>query len=1242
MYWLSLLPFSLFLVSVLSAPTYFDKSASAQKASCLGYRCVGLVEVTLAQIMGENWDLLFLCDALQTCSSEEKSCSDLEEWQIQVVDLTCDFILKRASTSTISPATSQQPSQQATLGTTSSPPNPVQTPTVGSILFSDIGESSSISEAEASTDSSTSTFEQFTAPMIGGPMDVEPSSPETPSSTEPDVSTSSTSAVPEVFTDLAIELPTSAPEASTESATSVHSTSEPVSTDSSTFEPSEGLPHTLPETPETSSPEPEPSTSAIEPTTLEPSTSESAALTDSSSSTFEPTATFTWPPSENPGNLSTEPEASTDTIEPSTLEPSATESFTLPTQTPDSSSTEPEVSTAPTVPTTFGPSTFEPENPATLETSSSEPGPSTHPTQPTFEPSATEPFTLLPQTPETLSTEPESSTSPTEPTTFEPSTSGPDVTFEPSTTEPFTWLPPWAIETSSTEPGSSTAPTELNTFEPSTSGPEFTTDFPTLETDATFLPTTTETEPPVTEPTFWTTPTTPPSTSTPLKVLTSVCQKRLLDSGSFAEDTITRAFEFLELNVDRQHQCLIINSGLYIQHAVDSVREVCGQSDAEFVSILWNFARHAYRCDKKTYKNSVGGPISEDCLYANVFTNEYCFEKKNCSVMIAIHGGDFVYESASAFNPEILINNFVGQNRNIVVVSLNYRLGAFGFRQLAGDVGGRNLGLFDILAGVKWVRREIRSFGGNKDRITLMGHSAGAELSALFSISPLSKGLIHQQIVMSDVGFEKLSKVQLKKAYSCLRSKPAEEILDAEMLVMRDTTYYFGPPNVDGEFIVDYPDNVFRDNSVFPINTMIGTTTAELRDNIYINEPKNANNQEELLKDVCEHIGFEIYKEPERFVDQCVRYYGNDTQAQYLSDDMEFYSRAISTANLPLSENTKVYLYSYAYSGAGRAFNKYLNVTSPHHSEDFIYVFGTHRGVFAPKDYIIEHMYTGMFANFINFGNPRLSEDQPWLQYTKEKREHFVINFDANFTIPGKREYYYTNAMNFWHNAGEKTFREHFSKSLDTFHIVNLNTPIVSHIDGISSDGDKKFEQTEILFKMLFLAFILFLSAPVVTIPNSCFAPEIRNEARNCVNTLGPMYDKLKAALAGSWKSPNISKDINDFCITSVNCYKSLQLCAGIDKNLISEIDGICDLYNFQSGKFKDCYQKMDSNNYDNCVYSFFMSPLYVDAPTNRQRCQSLKSNGKCVKKKTQDVCSKDYASDFDDHLDGQLKRFSC
>uniref|UniRef100_A0A1I7UWC8 DUF19 domain-containing protein n=2 Tax=Caenorhabditis tropicalis TaxID=1561998 RepID=A0A1I7UWC8_9PELO len=151
----------------------------------------------------------------------------------------------------------------------------------------------------------------------------------------------------------------------------------------------------------------------------------------------------------------------------------------------------------------------------------------------------------------------------------------------------------------------------------------------------------------------------------------------------------------------------------------------------------------------------------------------------------------------------------------------------------------------------------------------------------------------------------------------------------------------------------------------------------------------------------------------------------------------------------------------------------------------------------------------------------------------------------------------------------------------------------------------------------------------------------MQNEARNCVNELTPMYDNLRRALAGTWKSRNITKDINDFCGKAVKCFKNLQVCAGIDTNLVYNIDGVCDLYRFKSGKFDGCYQKL-SDNYGDCVYSFFMSPVYVDAPTNRQRCQNLKSNGKCVKGKIQSKCSKDYANDFDDELDGQIKRFDC
>ncbi|KAF1753774.1 hypothetical protein GCK72_020331 [Caenorhabditis remanei] len=494
----------------------------------------------------------------------------------------------------------------------------------------------------------------------------------------------------------------------------------------------------------------------------------------------------------------------------------------------------------------------------------------------------------------------------------------------------------------------------------------------------------------------------------------------------------------------------------------------------------------------KTYKNDIGGPISEDCLYANVFTNQYCLNAKNCSVMIAIHGGGYLFESSSAFNPQILINNFVGQGRNIVVVAINYRLGVFGFGHFAGDVGEKNLGLFDIMAAVNWVRKEIKSFGGNKDRITLLGHSAGAGLVTSFSNSPLTKGLIHQQAIMSGplsnvskqsnykattkvaqivgcldekFGFEWLEKSQIEETYTCLRSKSAQELLDAELYVMENTTYYFGAPHVDGEFIVDYPEKLFeKKNSIFPINTLLGTTTAELRDTIYITDPKNAHLKEHLLNNICEHVAYEIYSEPEKFVEKCVSYYQDGDHAQFLSDDMEFYSRAISVANVHVSKDTKVYMYSYAYSGAGPAFNKYLDVPSPHHSEDLIYIFGTHRGVMQPKDYIIEKFYSGIFADFINFEDPSPSKEQPWLQYTPEKREYFVIDFDENFTMPGMRENYYADALKFWSTAGTKTFSENWSPSFDTFIITNVIGPIVGNLTRISVDVDKPLELTDELF----------------------------------------------------------------------------------------------------------------------------------------------------------------------------------
>ncbi|EGT59079.1 hypothetical protein CAEBREN_31994 [Caenorhabditis brenneri] len=422
-------------------------------------------------------------------------------------------------------------------------------------------------------------------------------------------------------------------------------------------------------------------------------------------------------------------------------------------------------------------------------------------------------------------------------------------------------------------------------------------------------------------------------------------------------------------------------------------------------------------------------------------------------------------------------------------------------RTYRNDVG-------DILAAVKWVRKEIKSFGGNKDRITLMGHSGGAGLTAVvisffkmnvwmiysfqFSNSPLTKGLIHQQVVMSiplphlskqanfkattvvaqmvgclekEIGFESLPKRQIEDTYSCLRATPAQEILDAELFILQNSTYFFGSPPIDGEFVVDYPDRQFSANSIYPINTLIGTTTAELRQTQFIDEIEDPERKDFFVRNVCEHIGYELYKKPEEFANKCYVHYSNGSEVRYLSDDMEFYSQALLLANAHSTEETKVYVYSYAYTGAGSAYKTSQHEPSPHHSEDLIYVLGTARGTFIPKDYVIEKIYSGMIANFVNFGDPSPSKEQPWLQYTPENREHFLIDFNENLAMPGMRDHYYENTLKFWSNAGEKTFREHWAPSLDTFYITNLVIPMKSHVLNKATDFYKSLESSEKMYR---------------------------------------------------------------------------------------------------------------------------------------------------------------------------------
>lgn len=130
-----------------------------------------------------------------------------------------------------------------------------------------------------------------------------------------------------------------------------------------------------------------------------------------------------------------------------------------------------------------------------------------------------------------------------------------------------------------------------------------------------------------------------------------------------------------------------------------------------------------------------------NCMYIDVKSTE------KLAVMFFIHGGGFHEGSGDDLihGPDFLIND------NVILVTFNYRLGVFGFMSLGTAEYSGNMGLKDQQLALQWVNDNIESFGGDRDRITIFGHSAGSGSAHYHVLAPSSKGLFNRAIMMSGV-----------------------------------------------------------------------------------------------------------------------------------------------------------------------------------------------------------------------------------------------------------------------------------------------------------------------------------------------------------------------------------------------------------------------------------------------------------------------------------------------------------
>lgn len=181
----------------------------------------------------------------------------------------------------------------------------------------------------------------------------------------------------------------------------------------------------------------------------------------------------------------------------------------------------------------------------------------------------------------------------------------------------------------------------------------------------------------------------------------------------------------------------------YAEPPIGALRFAAPQPKASWVGVL-DCTAHGPLCMQYDQFNGLL-PISEDCLYLNVFTKSLLTnETRELKPVIAIlHGGGFELGSSIGDDPSLLME------RDIVLVTIQFRLGAFGALALETKEIPGNAQSKDQNLALKWIRQHILRFGGDPTQVTLAGVSAGAHSVTAHMISPMSRGLFNKVIAVS-------------------------------------------------------------------------------------------------------------------------------------------------------------------------------------------------------------------------------------------------------------------------------------------------------------------------------------------------------------------------------------------------------------------------------------------------------------------------------------------------------------
>ncbi|XP_017461696.1 PREDICTED: esterase FE4-like [Rhagoletis zephyria] len=439
----------------------------------------------------------------------------------------------------------------------------------------------------------------------------------------------------------------------------------------------------------------------------------------------------------------------------------------------------------------------------------------------------------------------------------------------------------------------------------------------------------------------------------------------------------------------------------------------------------WNDTLNALADGPMCPQELTGALMDEDCLSLNVYTTN---ETASNPVVVYIHGGA---NKAGSANSEIDAGPQYLLDEDIVLVGIFFRVGAFGFLSTGTEEAPGNYGHLDQVLALKWVKEHIYNFGGDPNRVTLLGQSAGSFAVTLHLVSPLSAGLFHGAIALSgstthqylldnkywsrrlayDLG---CPMYEAKYLVNCLRQISWEEITNAS--VRWDTYGILGSNwnfEIDGNFVLEDPSEAIGGNRINRVPIITGVTQDELDfDSQFIQ------NNTDLIADIDMNFGlyarefFEFNStgnDDERAKSIRQFYYNESSINQYnllgigqiLSDALIGHGvyRLVQLAK----DHTNVYYYRFDYVGEKSWFPDSAGMSQGAcHGDDLNYILKRRYLEINDNstDMLMVERMTNLVASFAANGSPPAIDNITWSPYTANNTVVMYLNSNSSTGDP--------------------------------------------------------------------------------------------------------------------------------------------------------------------------------------------------------------------------------------------------